>query len=94
MLQVVNERDTIYQKPVADTIVNLLRIPPGTYIMRVIEDANQNGRWDAGDLFLRRQPEVVVPYNGNIILKAGWEQQIDFEAPRKRKLNADDLLNR
>ncbi len=87
ILQVSNERDTIYQQWVADTVVSLLRIPPGSYTLRIIEDRNQNGRWDAGDLFLRRQPEGVIPYATTINLKAGWEQQIDFEEPRKRSLD-------
>jgi hypothetical protein len=87
ILQVVSDRDTVYQKPVTDTMVNLLRLEPGTYNMRIIEDANENGRWDAGDLFLRRQPEMVIPYRNPINLKAGWEQQVDFEAPRTRKLD-------
>lgn len=88
ILQVSNETDTVYQAPVTDTMVNLLRIPAGSYTLRVIVDRNENGRWDAGDLFLRRQPELVVPYGSTINLKAGWEQQIDFEAPRKRGLGA------
>jgi hypothetical protein len=89
ILQVSNERDTIYQQPVTDTMVNLLRIVPGIYSMRIIEDANENGRWDAGDLFLRRQPELVVPYGNTIQLKAGWEQQVDFIAPRRRSLDEE-----
>ncbi len=87
ILQVSNERDTVYEQAVTDTIVNLPRIPPGVYRLRIIEDRNQNGRWDAGDLFLRRQPELVLPYGDAINLKAGWEQQIDFEEPRKRALD-------
>lgn len=86
ILQVSGERDTIYQQPVTDTIVSLVHVPPGVYTMRVIEDKNENGRWDAGDLFLRRQPELVIPYSNTINLKAGWEQQIDFDVPRKRGL--------
>jgi len=91
ILQVVNERDTVYQQPVTDTMVNLLRIQPGMYTMRIIEDVNENGRWDAGDLFLRRQPEVVVPYNNIITLKPGWEQEIDFETPVGRKPDGRSL---
>jgi hypothetical protein len=83
ILQVVSDHDTIYQQPVTDTMISLLHIQPGSYTFRIIEDRNENGRWDAGDLFLRRQPELVIPYNNNINLKAGWEQQIDFEEPRK-----------
>jgi hypothetical protein len=88
ILQVSNDKDTIYQMPVSDTLVSLRRIAPGTYTLRVIADKNINGRWDAGDLFLRRQPERVIPYSNTINLKAGWEQQVDFEEPRKRGLGA------
>ncbi len=86
ILQVMNATDTVYQKAVTDTLIHLPRVEPGVYSMRVIVDRNENGLWDAGDLFLRRQPELVVPYSQTINLKAGWEQQVDFEAPRERKL--------
>jgi hypothetical protein len=89
ILQVVSDRDTLYQQAVTDTMVALLRTPPGTYTMRIIVDKNQNGRWDAGDLFLRRQPELVIPYNNSINLKPGWEQQIDFNEPRRRSSLGD-----
>ena len=85
ILQVVNERDTVYQQPVRDSIINLPRIQPGVYSMRIIVDANRNGRWDAGELFRRRQPELVVPYPNTINLKAGWEQQVDFVPTPARK---------
>lgn len=85
VLQVVNEHDTVYQQAVLDTMVALLRLPPGTYTLRVIADENENGRWDAGDLFLRRQPELVIPYPQPINLKAGWEQQVDFEEKERKR---------
>jgi len=85
VLQVVNEHDTVYQQPVLDTMVSLLRLPPGVYTLRVIGDENENGRWDVGDLFLRRQPELVTPYNQLINLKAGWEQQVDFEEKERKR---------
>jgi hypothetical protein len=47
--------------------------------MRVIVDENGNGQWDTGDLFLKRQPEMVIPYEGTLNLKAGWDNVIDFE---------------
>lgn len=87
ILQVFSERDTVHQQPVTDTMVNLLRLQPGSYSMRVIVDSNENGLWDAGNLFLQLQPELVIPYNNTINLKAGWEQQVDFELPRKRSLD-------
>jgi hypothetical protein len=85
VLQVTAERDTIWQKPVTDTMVHLLRIAPGTYTFRIITDDNGNGVWDSGVLFEKKQPEMVIPYNGNILLKAGWENIVDFEKPEEKK---------
>ncbi|MBS1645489.1 MAG: Ig-like domain-containing protein [Bacteroidetes bacterium] len=89
ILQVSNNVDTVYQAPISDTMVQLNRLPPGNYTLRVIGDKNKNGRWDAGNLFLKIQPELVIPYDQNINLKAGWEQQIDF-IPTRRKPKMED----
>ena len=80
--------DTIYFKPVSDTMVNLVRLKPGSYTMRIIIDENRNGKWDPGQLFNKVQPEEVVPYIGSINLKAGWENQVDFEPKPEPKVQA------
>lgn len=85
VLQVTRESDTIYQKPVADTMITLTRLAPGNYSFRIIHDDNRNGKWDPGDLFLKRQPEKVEAYRNNIQLKAGWENLIDFEEQGPRR---------
>lgn len=79
ILQVSNEADTVYQKPVTDSMVSLVRLSPGSYVLRIIEDRNHNGHWDTGDLLNHVQPEIVTPYEQTILLKAGWENQLDFE---------------
>jgi len=83
VLMVCVEQDTLYQKPVLDTIVNLTRLRPGTYTFRVIVDKNENGKWDPGNLFLKIQPEEVIPYTNKLTLKPGWEHIIDFEQKKK-----------
>lgn len=79
LFQVINEVDTIHQKPVLDSTVTLVRVAPGNYKLRLIVDENENGKWDTGDLFAKKQPELVVPYTLPIMLKPGWENQVDFE---------------
>jgi len=76
------EADTLYFKPIADTVIKLKKLMPGAYTMRIIVDENLNGKWDTGDLFLKKQPEEVIPYTEGVQLKASWEHLIDFEKPK------------
>lgn len=85
VLQVMmNSKDTLYQKPVLDTMIHLPRLMPGIYTFSVIVDKNENGIWDSGDLFGKKQPEMVIPYNSSVTLKPGWQNIIDFDE-KKRK---------
>ncbi len=85
LLLINNGEDTIYFKPIADTMVKMRKITPANYSMRIIVDENKNGKWDTGDLFEKRQPENVIPYKEGIPMKAGWDMTIDFEPRQKPK---------
>jgi hypothetical protein len=79
LLQVTRDgKDTIWNAPILDTVVRLSRLEPGAYSMLVVGDANENGKWDPGNLLLRRQPEEVYPFNRITTLKAGWDNVVDF----------------
>jgi len=91
LLMVVGDNDTIHLKPITDTIVNFHTLRPATYTFRIIVDKNNNGKWDTGDLFGRVQPEEVIPYNDQLVLKPGWENIIDFEQiPQDKKAGQRD----
>ncbi len=55
-------------------------LPPGTYRVEVIEDRNENGRYDAGDFQFGRQPEAVRRIAIEP-LRANWdvEATVDLE---------------
>ena len=84
LLSVYKGTDSIYCKPLVDSTVTLSLLQPGNYGMRIITDDNGNGRWDTGDLFAKKQPEIVVPYYSTIAVKAGWEHEVDFLLPEKQ----------
>jgi hypothetical protein len=96
VLYVYKGRDSIYRKTITDSLITLPLLQPGDYGMRIILDENKNGKWDPGDLFARKQPEMVVPYTGSIIIKAGWDNEIDFLPPSKSgkggKKSQDDKM--
>lgn len=64
------------------------RLKPQSYTLRLLHDANGNGRWDAGDYLKGEQPETMTNSN-SIQLRANWENEIelllDGSAPPPKK---------
>jgi hypothetical protein len=54
------------------------RLGPGNHTLRLIADANANGRWDTGDLDSGLQPEQVWRYEGTLNVRAAWDLGIDW----------------
>jgi len=48
-------------------------VKPGTYFIKVIYDANNNGIWDSGNFLEQRQPEVIKYSKKSIELRANWD---------------------
>ena len=48
-------------------------LPPGEYQIRIIKDANSNGKWDTGNYLKKIQPEEVEYLKRSIIVRANWE---------------------
>jgi len=68
----------VYTNTITDSVVTLKLLDPGDYNARIIIDNNRNGKWDPGVLLKHQQPEKVFNYPGAIVLKAGWDNEIDF----------------
>ncbi len=57
---------------------NFEDLKPGDYQLRLVIDENNDGRWDPGNFYLKRQPEEILFYKNEkgsplINLKANWE---------------------
>lgn len=62
-------------------------VSPGEIKFRIIEDANANGKWDSGDVVLRRQPErteLFVDDSGGdtFSTKANWDIEFEMDMTR------------
>ncbi len=51
---------------------------PGKYIFKIIEDENKNGKWDTGNYLQKKQPEKIFIYNGEIVIRSNWDQELDW----------------
>lgn len=54
------------------------RYEPGEYQVRILFDANDNMRWDAGSYKQRRQPERVITHRKTVALRANWENELEI----------------
>lgn len=59
--------------------VEFLYLKPGKYTIRLIEDLNNNKRWDTGDLKNKKQPEPVYYYPSEYDVKGNWIHEIDWK---------------
>ncbi|EHQ27329.1 Ig-like domain-containing protein [Mucilaginibacter paludis] len=55
----------------------------GKYHLKVIYDANHNGKWDTGSIKKLTQPENIWIYKKDITLRPNWEDTIDIEIPKE-----------
>ena len=55
----------------------LNNFPPGNYNIKIIEDLNNNGRWDPGNYDKKLQPERVFTKDLEP-LRANWELEVKF----------------
>ncbi len=92
LLYVLADNDSVYLKPVTDTLITLNRLKPAKYTIRIVVDKNRNGKWDAGNLLGKKQPEVIIPYGEQLPIRAGMENTTDFEpVPTSKKDKGPDI---
>jgi uncharacterized protein (DUF2141 family) len=53
---------------------------PGDYSFVVVDDKNNNGRWDTGDLKESIQPEQVYLFSTPSKVRANWEIEVELNA--------------
>ena len=82
IVQLLRNKKTVQTKQINhDGTLTFSFIEPDVYSIRIIEDKNNNGRWDTGSLKERRQPERVKMgklEDGKTVIKLrqGWENSL------------------
>lgn len=75
---VKTEKDTIFYGPVVKMLA-LKYLQPETYTVFIFKDIDGNGKWSTGDFIEKEKPELMIPHDGKILLRAGWENEVDFK---------------
>lgn len=73
-VELLDEKDKPkYKSQVTNGKAKFVNVKEGTYYARLVEDSNNNGKFDTGNFFERIQPENVYYFNAEIKLRANWD---------------------
>ena len=69
----------IAHESVSGKTASFVYLTPGKYDIRVVEDENQNDRWDTGDYSIHLQPEKVFYYPQQYEIRSSWSHEVTWE---------------
>ncbi len=79
-VQLLNKNDQpVMQSSVIEGKATFQYVNPGEYFLRLIEDRNENGRWDTGNFKAKIQPEQVFYYHQKIKLRVNWDVEEEWD---------------
>ncbi len=80
LVQVTNEKEEVISEKISKNQETLVfdYLEPAKYLIRVINDTNNNGKWDPGNFLQDIQPEVVRYFPELIDVRANWEIKQTF----------------
>lgn len=74
ILQFLNGKDQpVREMPASPDGAKFEHMAPGDYYLRMIVDANGDGKWTTGELKSGRQPEQVFYFPGKLSMRANWD---------------------
>ena len=78
VLQFVQSDQVLYSYPITATEWTNKQFPPGEYDIRILYDANSNGKWDPGNFSQRLQPEKAFTLPQKVSIRADWDNERDI----------------
>ncbi|HEU4718923.1 MAG TPA: Ig-like domain-containing protein [Bacteroidia bacterium] len=79
IIQVLSDKgEVVRQSKVTGDDLHFDLLSPGNYRLKLIDDENNNGKWDPGNYLLHRQPERVIFYKNSVRLRAGWDMDVEW----------------
>ena len=71
------------EKVVLDSLMKgppylITKIPTGKYKLKCILDKNGDGKWTTGNFDKKQQPEKVIDYKKEILIRSNWDLVIEW----------------
>ena len=85
-LELLSEKNQVlYKKSYApqgtekEELTTFPDLPPGSYRLRLVDDANGNGKWDPGNYWLGQSSEFVYYSESMLNVRANWELEYELK---------------
>ena len=62
-----------------NAVIDYKNLQPQHYKIKLIYDANGNGKWDTGDYSEKKQPEKVIYNSGKLQIRANWDLDLKWK---------------
>ncbi|HUH25408.1 MAG TPA: Ig-like domain-containing protein [Flavobacterium sp.] len=76
-----DEKRYDYQYITKEQAIVFQLVEPSTYFVRIIEDRNENKKWDTGNYLQKTQPEKVIHFPTAFEIRANWEKNETLVLP-------------
>ncbi len=68
-----------FSYPITQNLLNIEQLPAGDFQLKILEDENNNGRWDTGKYgTYKLQPEKVTLQSQKLNIKASWDNELNL----------------
>lgn len=67
--------------PIDETNLSIAQLPPGDFQLKILEDENENGKWNTGSFGFgkgKKQPEKVWNIPQKLNIRADWDNEINI----------------
>ncbi|MFZ9660246.1 MAG: Ig-like domain-containing domain [Chitinophagaceae bacterium] len=78
VLQFYKAEELKFSTPARKNRIDFKHIIPGDYEIRILFDKNNNGKWDSGNYKKKIQPEIVLPREQKLSIKANWDNEMEI----------------
>jgi hypothetical protein len=79
VLLLIQDQKVKFSYPITQNLLRIDLLPPGEYQLKLLTDANQNGRWDTGKFMGQKiQPELVRNLKLILNIKSNWDNEMNL----------------
>ena len=84
IIELLNEKKAVIRRDVIKQkeTISYNNYKAGIYFIRVVYDANKNGKWDTGNIKEQTQPEKIWYDPAEYSMKANWDREAILTIPK------------